>query len=89
MNCSLLGDLVPCPFQVNNAVLFVSITCQCFTLQINLIPMVYFFFLEPVLVISRHGIHSYSNMKPHIIITKIVSFLYFVVVILASLGNCP
>ena len=40
----LFGDLVPCPFQVNNAWLFVSITCQCFTLQINLIPMVYFFF---------------------------------------------
>jgi hypothetical protein len=38
----LFGDLVPCPFQVNNAVLFVSIACQCFTVQINLIPMVYF-----------------------------------------------
>jgi hypothetical protein len=34
----LFGALVPCPFQVNNAVLFVSIAC----LQINLIPMVYF-----------------------------------------------
>ena len=44
----LFDDLVPCPFQVNDAMLYASITWQCFTLLINSITV----------VISRHDIHS-------------------------------